>query len=248
MSGHNKWSSIKHKKAASDAKRGKIYTRLVREIILAARQGGGDPDMNPRLRTAVNNAKKENMPRDNIERAIKRGSGEVEGEAFEEMTYEGYGHNGVGIIVDVMTDNINRTVSELRHIFSKYGGNLAETGSVSWNFDQKGFFNVPAEGLDEEEFFMHALEAGADDIELNDDYFDVYTPPTEFHTVLAKFEDEGFTVENAELTMVPKNTVNADDVAAKLLKLIEMLEDLDDVQKVYANFEISDEILESLSE
>ncbi|HAN40868.1 MAG TPA: YebC/PmpR family DNA-binding transcriptional regulator [Candidatus Cloacimonetes bacterium] len=248
MSGHNKWSSIKHKKAASDAKRGKIYTRLVREIILAARQGGGDPDMNPRLRTAVNNAKKENMPRDNIERAIKRGSGEIEGEAYEEMTYEGYGHNGVGIIVDVMTDNINRTVSELRHIFSKYGGNLAETGSVSWNFDQKGFFSVPAEGLDEEEFFMHALEAGADDIELNEDCFDVYTPPTEFHTVLAKFEEEGFNVENAELTMVPKNTVNADDVAPKLLKLIEMLEDLDDVQKVYANFEISDEILESLSE
>lgn len=248
MSGHNKWSSIKHKKAASDAKRGKIYTRLVREIILAAKQGGGDPDMNPRLRTAVNNAKKENMPRDNIERAIKRGSGEIEGEAFEEMTYEGYGHNGVGIIVDVMTDNINRTVSELRHIFSKYGGNLAETGSVSWNFDQKGFFNVPAEGLDEEEFFMQALEAGADDIELNEDYFDVYTPPTEFHTVLGKFEELGFNVENAELTMVPKNTVNADDVASKLLKLIEMLEDLDDVQKVYANFEISDEILESLSE
>lgn len=248
MSGHNKWSSIKHKKAASDAKRGKIYTRLVREIILAAKQGGGDPDMNPRLRTAVNNAKKENMPRDNIERAIKRGSGEIEGEAFEEMTYEGYGHNGVGIIVDVMTDNINRTVSELRHIFSKYGGNLAETGSVSWNFDQKGFFSVPAEGLDEEEFFMQALEAGADDIELNDDYFDVYTPPTEFHTVLGKFEEQGFNVENAELTMVPKNTVNADDVASKLLKLIEMLEDLDDVQKVYANFEISDEILESLSE
>lgn len=247
MSGHNKWSSIKHKKAATDAKRGKIYTRLVKEIILAAKQGGGDPDMNPRLRTAVNSAKKENMPRDNIERAIKRGTGEIEGAAFEESSYEGYGHNGVGIVVDVMTDNKNRTVAELRHIFSKYGGNLAETGSVSWNFDQKGFFTVPAEGLDEDEFMMQALEAGADDIELSDEYYDVYTPASDFHTVLSKFEEQGFNVENAELTMVPKNTVNADDVAAKLLKLIEMLEDLDDVQKVYANFEISDEILESLS-
>ncbi len=247
MSGHNKWSSIKHKKAATDAKRGKIYTRLVKEIILAAKQGGGDPEMNPRLRTAVNSAKKENMPRDNIERAIKRGTGEIEGAAFEESTYEGYGHNGVGIVVDVMTDNKNRTVAELRHIFSKYGGNLAETGSVSWNFDQKGFFNVPSAGMDEDEFMMQALEAGADDIELSDEFFDVYTPASDFHTVLAKFEELGFPVENAELTMIPKNTVNADDVASKLMKLIEMLEDLDDVQKVYANFEISDEILESLS-
>ncbi|MCB5229270.1 MAG: YebC/PmpR family DNA-binding transcriptional regulator [Candidatus Cloacimonetes bacterium] len=246
MAGHNKWSSIKHKKAATDAKRGKIYTRLAKEIILAAKSGGGDPEMNPRLRTAINSARSVNMPRDNIERAIKRGTGEIEGAAYEETSYEGYGHNGVGIVVDVMTDNKNRTVSELRHIFSKYGGNLAETGAVSWNFDQKGYFNVASEGLDEDEFMMQALEAGAEDIELDGEYYDVYTSASDFHVVLGNFEEQGFTALNAELTMVPKNTVNADDVAEKLLKLIDMLEDLDDVQKVYANFDISDEILESL--
>ncbi|HOH78367.1 MAG TPA: YebC/PmpR family DNA-binding transcriptional regulator [Candidatus Cloacimonadota bacterium] len=247
MSGHNKWSTIKHKKAATDAKRGKIYTRIVKEIILAAKSGGGDADMNPRLRTAINAAKAANMPRDNIERAIKRGTGEIEGAAYEEITYEGYGHNGVGIVVDVMTDNKNRTVSELRHTFSKYGGNLGETGAVSWNFEQKGFFNVPAVGLDEDEFMMQALEAGAEDIELNDENFDVFTSPSDFHTVLANFESLGFPVLNAELTKIPKNTINADDVAGKLLRLIEMLEDLDDVQKVYANFELSDEVMESLN-
>ncbi|NLO12114.1 MAG: YebC/PmpR family DNA-binding transcriptional regulator [Candidatus Cloacimonetes bacterium] len=246
MAGHNKWSSIKHKKAATDAKRGKIYTRLAKEIILAAKSGGGDPEMNPRLRTAINSARSVNMPRDNIERAIKRGTGEIEGAAYEETSYEGYGHNGVGIVVDVMTDNKNRTVSELRHIFSKYGGNLAETGAVSWNFDQKGYFNIASEGLDEDEFMMQALEAGAEDIELDGEYYDVYTSASDFHVVLGNFEEQGFTALNAELTMVPKNTVNADDVAEKLLKLIDMLEDLDDVQKVYANFDISDEILESL--
>lgn len=247
MSGHNKWSTIKHKKAATDAKRGKIYTRIVKEIILAAKSGGGDADMNPRLRTAINAAKAANMPRDNIERAIKRGTGEIEGAAYEEITYEGYGHNGVGIVVDVMTDNKNRTVAELRHTFSKYGGNLGETGAVSWNFEQKGFFNVPAVGLDEDEFMMQALEAGAEDIELNDENFDVFTSPSDFHTVLANFESLGFPVLNAELTKIPKNTINADDVAGKLLRLIDMLEDLDDVQKVYANFELSDEVMESLN-
>ncbi len=247
MSGHNKWSSIKHKKGAADAKRGQLFTRIVKEIILAAKNGGGDAEMNPRLRTAVLTAKAANMPRENIERAIKRGTGEIEGAAYEEITYEGYGHNGVGIVVDVMTDNKNRTVADLRHIFSKYGGNLAETGAVSWNFEQKGFFNVPAAGLDEDEFMMQALDAGAADVELNDEYFDIYTAPSEFHTVLGNFEKLGYPVENAELTRVPKNTINADDVASKLLKLIDMLEDLDDVQKVYANFELSDEVMASLS-
>lgn len=246
MSGHNKWSTIKHKKAATDAKRGKIYTRLVKEIILAAKTGG-DANMNPRLRTAINAAKAANMPRENIERAVKRGTGEIEGAAYEEITYEGYGHNGVGIVVDVMTDNKNRTVAELRHTFSKYGGNLAETGAVSWNFDQKGFFNVPSTGLDEDEFMMQAIEAGAEDVELSDDVFDIYTNPADFHTVIANFEGLGFPVMNPELTRVPKNTVNADEVASKLLKLIDMLEDLDDVQKVYANFELSDEVMEALN-
>ncbi|MDI3503072.1 MAG: hypothetical protein PWP64_8 [Candidatus Cloacimonadota bacterium] len=246
MSGHNKWSSIKHKKGAADAKRGKVFTRIVKEIILAAKNGGGDPETNPRLRTAILTAKNANMPRENIERAIKRGTGEIEGVNYEEITYEGYGHNGVGIVIDVMTDNKNRTVADLRHTFAKYGGNLAETGAVSWNFEMKGFFNVPVAGLDEEEFLMQALEAGAEDVEMGDEYFDIYTSPTEFHSVLANMEDAGFPVENAELIRVPKNTINADDVAPKLMKLIDMLEDLDDVQKVYANYEISDEVMDTL--
>lgn len=246
MSGHNKWSTIKHKKAATDAKRGRIYTRLVKEIILAARSGG-DPETNPRLRTAINNAKGENMPKDNIDRAIKRGTGELEGAIYEELTYEGYGHNGVGIVVDVMTDNKNRTVAELRHTFSKYGGNLAETGAVSWNFEPKGFFQVPSAGLEEDEFMMQALEAGAIDVELNEDYFDIYTVAGEFHTVLYAVEAMGFPIENAELTMIPKNTIDANDFASKLMKLIDQLEDLDDVQKVYANYEISDEVFEELN-
>lgn len=248
MSGHNKWSSIKHKKGAVDAKRGKIFTRIVKEIILAAKSGGGDPEANPRLRTAILTAKNANMPRENIERAIKRGTGEIEGVNYEEITYEGYGQNGVGIVIDVMTDNKNRTVAELRHVLSKYGGSLAETGAVSWNFDLKGFFNVPVAGLDEEEFMLQALEAGADDVEMGDEYFDVYTSPTDFHTVLGNMEAAGFPVENAELIRVPKTTINADEVAPKLLKLIDALEDLDDVQRVYANFELSDEVMAELSQ
>ena len=247
MAGHYKWSSIKHKKAATDAKRGKLYTRITKEIILAAKLGGGDPDTNPRLRTAMLAARGANMPRDNIERAIKRGTGDLEGVSYEEITYEGYGHNGVGIVVETMTDNKNRTVSEIRHMFSKFGGNLAETGAVSWNFDLKGYFQVPREGKDEEEFFMEALEAGADDVVTEEEYFEIYTAPGEFHTVLSSFEAAGYQVEEATLTRVPKNTINADDVAEKLLKLIDMLEDLDDVQKVYANFELSDEVMERLA-
>ncbi len=246
MSGHNKWSSIKHKKGATDAKRGKIFTRIVKEIILAAKSGGGDAEMNPRLRTAINTAKENNMPKENIERAVKRGTGEIEGAAYEEITYEGYGHNGVGIVVDVMTDNKNRSVAEIRHAFSKYGGNMAENGAVSWNFEQKGFMQVPSAGLEEDEFMMIAIDAGADDVELNDDMFDILTSPNEFHQVIGNLEKAGYPVQNAELTRIPKTTVNADDVAAKLLRLIDFLEDLDDVQKVYANFEISDEVMEQL--
>ena len=247
MSGHNKWSSIKHKKGATDAKRGKIFTRIVKEIILAAKSGGGDPEMNPRLRTAINTAKESNMPKDNIERAIKRGTGEIEGAAYEEITYEGYGHNGVGIVVDVMTDNRNRSVAEIRHAFSKFGGNMAESGAVSWNFEHKGYFNVPVTGLDEDEFMMQALEAGAEDVEKGEEFFEIYTSPTEFHTVVSNMEKAGFPIQNAELTRVPKNTINADEVASKLMRLIDFLEDLDDVQKVYANFELSDAVMEQLS-
>ncbi|PKN72090.1 MAG: YebC/PmpR family DNA-binding transcriptional regulator [Candidatus Cloacimonetes bacterium HGW-Cloacimonetes-3] len=245
MSGHNKWSSIKHKKGATDAKRGRIFTRIVKEIILAAKSSG-DPEMNPRLRTAISAAKEANMPKENIDRAIKRGTGEIEGAAYEEITYEGYGHNGVGIVVDVMTDNRNRSVAELRHAFAKYGGNLAENGAVSWNFEQKGFLNVPAVGLDEDEFMMQAIEAGADDVELIDDHFDVFTSHADFHAVIVNLEKAGFPVINAELTRIPKTTVNADDVAEKLMRLIDTLEDLDDVQKVYANYELSDSVMEQL--
>jgi len=246
MSGHNKWSSIKHKKGATDAKRGKIFTRIVKEIILAAKSGGGDPEMNPRLRTAINTAKENNMPKENIERAVKRGTGEIEGAAYEEITYEGYGHNGVGIVLDVMTDNKNRSVAEIRHAFSKFGGNMAENGAVSWNFEQKGFMQVPSAGLEEDEFMMIAIDAGADDVELHEDMFNIYTSPTDFHQVIGNLEKAGYPVQNAELTRVPKTTVNADEVAAKLLRLIDFLEDLDDVQKVYANFEISDAVMEQL--
>jgi YebC/PmpR family DNA-binding regulatory protein len=247
MSGHNKWSTIKHKKGATDAKRGKIFTRIVKEIILAAKSGG-DPEMNPRLRTAIAAAKAANMPRDNWEKAIKRGTGEIEGVAYEEITYEGYGHNGVGIVVDVMTDNKNRSVADVRHAFSKFGGAMAASGAVSYNFDNKGFFNIPVAGLDEDEVMMAALEAGADDVQKGDEYYDIYTSSTEFHHVLSTMEASGYPVENAELTKIPKTTINADDVAEKLMKLIDCLEDLDDVQKVYANFEFSDEVMARLNQ
>lgn len=247
MSGHNKWSTIKHKKGAADAKRGKIFTRITKEIIVAARAGGGSADTNPRLRLAIQAGRAANMPSANIEKAIKRGTGELEGINYEEFTYEGYGHNGVAIIVEVMTDNKNRTVAELRHCFSKYGGNLAENGAVSWNFEQKGLITIPCDNQDEDEFMMVALDAGADDVEKEDDYFNVYTPFTTMHEVIAKLENQGLSIEKSEFTRVPKSTINGDEVAEKLLKLIEMLEDLDDVQKVYANFEISDEVMEKLS-
>ena len=249
MSGHNKWSSIKYKKGAADAKRGKIFTRIVKEIIIAAREGGGDVDTNPSLRVAISSAKKANMPNTNIERAIKRGTGEIEGAQYESHTYEGYGHSGVAIIIETLTDNKQRTVSEIRHMLSKYGGNLAESGAVSWIFDQKGLITIPKENLDEEEVMMAALEAGADDFDAEDEeFFEVITPYTELHSVMQTLESDGYTIEKAELTRIPKNTVNADKVAEKLLRLIELLEDLDDVQKVYANFEISDEVLNRLAE
>ena len=247
MSGHNKWSSIKHKKGAADAKRGKLFTRIVKEIILAARDGGGDLSSNPRLRTAIQAAKNANMPKDNIEKAVKRGTGEIEGAAYEEITYEGYGHGGVAIIVDCTTDNKNRTVAEIRHCFSKFGGNMAESGAVSWNFEQKGELEISADGLDEDDFMMQALEVGAEDVQKDDDIFLVYTAVSDFYKVMTGMEELGFKVNKAELTRIPKTTLNADEVAEKLLKLIDKLEDLDDVQKVYANFEISDEVLDRIN-
>ncbi len=248
MSGHNKWSSIKHKKGAADAKRGKLFTRIVKEIIVAAKQGGGDLESNPALRTAVGLAKQNNMPKDNIERAIKRGTGELEGVSYDNITYEGYGQNGVAIIVDCLTDNKNRTVAEIRHTFSKYGGSMAESGSVSWNFENKGFFTIAKGDLDEDEVMMELLEAGAADVVIEDDTILVYTEQSDFHRCLSEVEGLGYSCENAELTKIPKSTVNADEVAEKLMKLIDMLEDCDDVQKVYSNYEISEDILEQLAE
>lgn len=248
MSGHSKWSSIKHKKGAADAKRGKLFTKLVKEIIVAAREGGGDASANPRLRLAISSAKSANMPGSNIEKAIKRGTGEIEGVNYVNYTYEGYGHNGVAILIDALTDNKQRTVSEIRHTFSKYGGNLAETGSVAWLFEQKGLIQIPKADIDEEEIMMTALDAGADDVITEDEFYEVYTPYSELHTVLQNLESAGYIIENAELTRVPKNTVNADNVAAKLFRLIDQLEDLDDVQKIYSNLEVSDETIKRLSE
>lgn len=246
MAGHNKWSSIKHKKGAADAKRGKLFTKLGKEIVIAARQGGGDMEINPRLRTAVLTARSNNMPKDNIERAIKRGTGEIEGAVYEEITYEGYGQGGVAILIDCTTDNKNRTVAEVRHALSKYGGTMAESGSVAWNFEQKGFFMIPAEGKDEDEFMMEALEAGAEDVKLEDDFFEIYTAPSDFHTVMNSFEEAGYEPKESDLIKVPKTTVKADDVAEKLVKLLAVLDDLDDTQKVWANFDISDEVMEKI--
>ncbi|MFA7056052.1 MAG: YebC/PmpR family DNA-binding transcriptional regulator [Candidatus Cloacimonadales bacterium] len=248
MSGHNKWSSIKHKKGAADAKRGKVFTKLGKEIVIAARMGGSDLDSNPRLRTAVQAARSQNMPKDNIERAIKRGTGELEGAIYEEITYEGYGQGGVAILIDCTTDNKNRTVAEIRHTLGKYGGTMAESGSVSWNFEQKGFFMIPAEGKDEDEFMMEALEAGAEDVKLEGDVFEIYTVASEFHTVMKSFEDAGYEPQEPDLIKLPKTTVKADDVAEKLLKLLDLLDDLDDTQKVWANFEISDKVMEKLEQ
>ncbi|MCD4819601.1 MAG: YebC/PmpR family DNA-binding transcriptional regulator [Candidatus Cloacimonetes bacterium] len=248
MSGHNKWSSIKHKKGAADAKRGKIFTKIVKEIIVSARDGGGDPDMNPRLRIAIAAAKAANMPNSNVEKAIKRGTGEIEGVSYDSYTYEGYGHGGVAIIVETLTDNKQRTVAEVRHAFSKYGGNLAESGSVSWMFDQKGLILIKKDDIDEDEIMMEALEAGADDIATTDEFYEIYTPYAELHNVLTKLEKTDYTIENAELTRIPQNTINADDFAEKLFRLLDFMEDLDDVQKVYANYEVSDEVMAKLAE
>ncbi|MCD6177042.1 MAG: YebC/PmpR family DNA-binding transcriptional regulator [Candidatus Cloacimonetes bacterium] len=248
MSGHSKWSSIKHKKGAADAKRGKIFTKLVKEIIVAAKEGGGDQEMNPRLRLAVSTAKGANMPNSNIERAIKRGTGELEGVNYEHLIYEGYGQNGVAIIVETLTDNKQRTVADVRHIFSKYGGNLAENGSVSYMFEKKGMIVIPEDDLDEDEVMMASLDAGAEDFIVEEGDYIIYTAYADLHSVLKKMEEANYNIEKAEITRVPQNTINADEVAEKLLKLIDHLEDCDDVQKVYANFKISDIVFERLSE
>jgi YebC/PmpR family DNA-binding regulatory protein len=248
MSGHSKWSTIKRKKGAADAKRGKIFTKLIREIMVAARLGGGDINANPRLRSAVLAAKAENMPKENIERAIKKGTGELEGTHYEDLIYEGYGPGGVAMMVEVLTDNKNRTVADIRHIFSKYNGSLGESGCVSWMFEKKGLILIDKNAVDEDRLIEVALEKGALDIKDTGKDFEVTTPPSQFEEVRRALEEAGFKLNYAEVTMVPQTTVKlSGKEAEQMLKLMEGLEDSDDVQKVYANFDISDEEMERLS-
>ncbi len=246
MAGHSKWANIKRRKGAVDAKRGKIFTRLTKEIIVAARIGGGDPDGNPRLRSCIAAAKSENMPKEKIERAIKKGTGEIEGENYEEIRYEGYGPGGVAVIVECMTDNRNRTVGEVRYFFSKSGGNLGESGCVGWMFDRKGSITVPRDSIDEEKLMDQALEAGAEDVLEEDDVFQIITDPDDFDAVREALEKEGVTISEASVTMIPQNVVEVSDekTAKQLLRLLENLEENDDVQSVHANFDIPDEIME----
>ncbi len=249
MSGHNKWSSIKHKKGKEDAKRGKIFTKLIRELSIAARAGGADPESNPRLRSAIAAAKSANMPKDNIARAIKKGAGGEEGTDLEEIRFEGYGPAGVAILIETMTDNRNRTVAEVRHLLDKYNGKLGESGCVTWMFDKKGIVAINKEASDEDAVMEIALDAGADDVSDEGDVFEVLTSSEDFENVREAFEKKEIAYEMAELAMVPQTTVNlAGKEAKRMLKLLDMLEDQDDVQKIYTNFDISEEEMEKLSE
>ncbi len=243
MSGHSKWSTIKRKKAKVDAARGKLFTQLSKEIILAAKQGGGDPDKNFRLKNAIAKAKENNMPGENIQRSIMKGTGELGGGNYEEITYEGYGPGGVAVMIDVMTDNRNRTAGEIRHIFSKNGGNLGESNCVSWMFEKKGLIEVDREtGVDEDEIMMLALEAGAEDVRTEDDVFEILTDPGDFEKVRDELEANGIKISLAQVAMIPKNTVKVSGAQAEqVLKLLNSLEELDDVDEVYSNFEMDDE-------
>ena len=243
MAGHSKWAGIKHKKAAIDAKRAKRWTKLVREVIVSARLGGGDAEFNPRLRSAIADAKADNVPNDTIDRAIKKGTGELEGETYEEITYEGYGPGGVAVMVEAMTDNRNRTVAELRHLFSRHGGNLGENGCVAWMFDRRGYFAVEAGALGEEELMELALELGVDDIESGDEVHELYTGPEDYAQVRQALEERGVPIAAKELAMVPQTSVELGDNASSVLRLVEALEDHDDVQHVWANFEVDEAAL-----
>jgi len=247
MSGHSKWSTIKHKKGAADAKRGKIFTRILKEMTVAARMGGGDPIGNPRLRAAIAEAKANNMPKDNIERAIKRGTGEIEGVTYEELTYEGYGPGGVALMVETMTDNTNRTTPEIRHIFEKNGGNLGTPGSVRFQFERKGYFAIEKSSVSEDKLMEVALEAGADDLQTdNPESFEVYTSPDQFEHVRQALEKSSVATVEAKLGQIPANYVKLDDAKSKqMMRLLEMLDDQDDVQNVWSNFDVPQEMLES---
>lgn len=248
MSGHSKWATIKRKKGATDAKRGQLFTKLIKEITVAARMGGGDPTGNPRLRKAIETARANSMPMDNITRGIKKGTGELEGVSYEEMLYEGYGPAGVAVIIESLTDNKNRTVAEIRNIFSKKGGNMGESGSVAWMFHKKGLIAFDKSSVAEDKLMEIGLDAGAEDIKDSDDIWEVITSPHDFDTIKDKLTKAGLTATSSDITMIPQNTVpiNNVDEASKLLQLIEALEENDDVQKVHANFDIPSDILEKI--
>jgi YebC/PmpR family DNA-binding regulatory protein len=244
MSGHSKWSTIKRKKTAEDAKRGKIFTRIAREITVAAREGGGDPDTNASLRLSIDKARAANMPKDNIERAIKRGTGELEGGQLEEVCYEGYAPHGVALLVQCLTDNRNRTLSDVRRVFNRSGGSMAEAGAVAWMFDTKGYIAVARDDMDPDEIFLMAVDAGADDVEISEEFVEIYTEPGDLHWVRESLAGRGLTIEDAELSQVPKTLMTlGEKETLQLMNMIEALEELDDVQQVYSNLDISEEIL-----
>jgi YebC/PmpR family DNA-binding regulatory protein len=249
MSGHSKWHSIKHKKGAIDAKRGRMFTKVIKEITIAARIGGGDIEGNPRLRKAVADAKELNMPADNIKRAIMKGTGELEGGQLEELTYEGYGPSGVAMIVEVVTDNRNRTVSEIRHVFSKNGGNMGEAGSVSWMFKKKGYIVIEKSKGDEDTLMTLAIDAGADDFSSEESNYEIYTSPESFDRVVTAVKAKGIEPMSAEISMIPENYIKVEGKSAQqVIKLMEALDDHDDVQHVYGNFDIAEsELAEAVS-
>jgi YebC/PmpR family DNA-binding regulatory protein len=248
MSGHSKWANIKHRKAAQDAKKGQLFSKLAKEITVAAKLGGGNPENNIRLRVAIEKAREANMPSENIEKAIKRGTGELEGVTYEDVTYEGYGPGGVAILVNVLTDNKNRTAADIRKIFSKFGGSLGSTGSVSWIFERKGYISVDASKYTEDQILEIALEVGAEDVKKEDDVISIYTPVEVFSEVLNALKSKGIEIKVAEISMVPKSTVRVDDeTAVKVLKLLDELESNDDVQSVASNLDASDAAFEKFS-
>ena len=248
MSGHSKWASIRHKKGAVDAKRGKIFSKLIKEITVAARLGGGDPEGNPRLRVAIQAAKAQNMPKDNITRAIKKGTGELAGTSYEEYNYEAYGPGGVALMMNCLTDNRNRTIADIKHIFERHGGNLGEPGCVSWIFEKKGLVVFEKNSVEEEKLLDLALEAGAEDIKESETQFEVLTDAADFESIKKAFDDEGMSYSLAEISMIPQNTVKLEGRdAERVLSLLEALEENDDISNVYANFDIPDEVMEALS-